>query len=334
MSRQNINRGSVANDGTGDTLRTFAQKCNDNFIELYGVFGDSSEFNPLYTFDSAGITVRSTPGDTTPVVLSFPNTPSTTLISFPDSAGTVLIDTASQTITNKTILGATVDDLSVRDASDTYSYDVVGGTLAANRTINLPALTDSDTFVFVDAPQTLLLKTLSSPSLQTPKIVTAIHDTNDNPVVDIVATPGVITNRVSVTNETTGNNPSLSASGADSDITLNITGKGTGVVNIASGLAYQTQVQTTAGAISLSTPLTLFNSGVGIAASLANGVQTGHTKKLINVNTGLVTVTPSTFAQGTSIAMAANSSCELIWAGSSWHLFASQDSDNTLQINT
>ena len=36
MARQNINIGTVANDGTGDDLRIAMQKVNDNFTELYG----------------------------------------------------------------------------------------------------------------------------------------------------------------------------------------------------------------------------------------------------------------------------------------------------------
>lgn len=35
MAQQTINIGTVANDGTGDPLRTAFDKCNDNFTELY-----------------------------------------------------------------------------------------------------------------------------------------------------------------------------------------------------------------------------------------------------------------------------------------------------------
>ena len=35
MARQNINIGTIANDGTGDDLRTAMQKVNDNFVEVY-----------------------------------------------------------------------------------------------------------------------------------------------------------------------------------------------------------------------------------------------------------------------------------------------------------
>jgi hypothetical protein len=42
MTRRIILNGTVANDGTGDTLRTAAQKINDNFAEVYGAFGDGT----------------------------------------------------------------------------------------------------------------------------------------------------------------------------------------------------------------------------------------------------------------------------------------------------
>ena len=37
-----INRGSVANDGTGDNLRTGAEKVNSNFTEIYTAIGDGT----------------------------------------------------------------------------------------------------------------------------------------------------------------------------------------------------------------------------------------------------------------------------------------------------
>ena len=40
MTKQTINRGTSANDGTGDNLRAGAAKVNENFDEIYGVLGD------------------------------------------------------------------------------------------------------------------------------------------------------------------------------------------------------------------------------------------------------------------------------------------------------
>ena len=42
MAKQVINVGSVINDGTGDAIRTGAQKINDNFTELYTLLGGSN----------------------------------------------------------------------------------------------------------------------------------------------------------------------------------------------------------------------------------------------------------------------------------------------------
>lgn len=43
MSYQAIGRGSIANDGTGDDLRTGAQKINNNFVEIYTLLGNSTD---------------------------------------------------------------------------------------------------------------------------------------------------------------------------------------------------------------------------------------------------------------------------------------------------
>ena len=42
MAKQSINRGTSANDGTGDNLRAGAQKVNDNFDELYTALGNGT----------------------------------------------------------------------------------------------------------------------------------------------------------------------------------------------------------------------------------------------------------------------------------------------------
>ena len=45
MTRQVINIGTNANDGTGDPLRTAFDKINDNFLELYGADSDATTFD-------------------------------------------------------------------------------------------------------------------------------------------------------------------------------------------------------------------------------------------------------------------------------------------------
>ena len=58
MAKQNINIGTVANDGTGDPLRTAFDKTNQNFTELYdAVVTATSDI----TNDSGFITANSLP---------------------------------------------------------------------------------------------------------------------------------------------------------------------------------------------------------------------------------------------------------------------------------
>ena len=52
MSKQIINIGASANDGTGDPLRNAFDKANDNFNELYLALGDAN--NPTDLFDING----------------------------------------------------------------------------------------------------------------------------------------------------------------------------------------------------------------------------------------------------------------------------------------
>lgn len=58
MAQQTIGIGTVANDGTGDPIRTAMDKVNDNFTELYGGIGaydfwsgSEAEYTALGTYD-------------------------------------------------------------------------------------------------------------------------------------------------------------------------------------------------------------------------------------------------------------------------------------------
>ena len=49
MAKQTINLGTVANDGTGDSVRAGGDKINDNFNEIYTALGDGSALNDVVT---------------------------------------------------------------------------------------------------------------------------------------------------------------------------------------------------------------------------------------------------------------------------------------------
>jgi Bacteriophage T4 gp9/10-like protein len=55
MSRIGINTGTIANDGTGDSLRVGASKINDNFTEIYTVLGTGTDLQVGYGKTVIGI---------------------------------------------------------------------------------------------------------------------------------------------------------------------------------------------------------------------------------------------------------------------------------------
>jgi len=72
-------------------------------------------------------------------------------------------------------------------------------------------------------------QTLTNKTLTSPIIGTSILDTNSNEVAKITATSSAV-NEVTFVNAATGNNPSIDASGGDTNIGLALKTKGTGVI--------------------------------------------------------------------------------------------------------
>jgi hypothetical protein len=99
------------------------------------------------------------------------------------------------------------------------------------------AAVDTTGFITLSGTQTLTNKTLT-----TPKIGTSILDTNGNELAKLTAT-GSAVNEFTVANAATGGNPTLSSTGGDSNIDLDLLAKGTGHVTVRGN--------TNAGAIQL-----------------------------------------------------------------------------------
>ena len=80
-------------------------------------------------------------------------------------------------------------------------------------------------------------QTLTNKTLTSPKIGTSILDTNGNELFLLTAT-GSAVNQLTYANAATGNAPAFTASGGDSNISINLVPKGTGEVQAnGSGLA-------------------------------------------------------------------------------------------------
>jgi hypothetical protein len=331
MTRQNIGIGSAANDGTGDTLRAAGQKINENFVEIYRrLGGDSDVLSTQITLTNSAIVWEGTDVDSweTSLIVSDPSADRT--ITIPDATGNVVLDVATQTLTNKTLTTATLTTPKINDTSADHTYNFAVSELAANRTVTLPLLTGNDTFVFANHTQTLTNKTLTSPTLNSPTIGTLINDANGAEIIKLTATASAV-NEITVANAASGSGPTISATGTSTNVDLNFASKGTGAIRMSTKVAYDAEtLDAAAPAVSLLKPLTIFDRTTATAGTLADGTVTGETKKFININTGVATVTPASFAQGTSFSITQYGACEATWVtGSGWHLIGSADSADT-----
>jgi len=84
-------------------------------------------------------------------------------------------------------------------------------------------------------------------SMTSPKIITAINDTNANELIKFTAT-GSAVNEITVANAATTANPVISATGGDTNIGITLTPKGTGGVTTANCLAVGGATPSTSGA--------------------------------------------------------------------------------------
>jgi len=267
MTRQNIATGTIANDGTGDTLRSAAVKINANFVELYQFLGggDSNVLSGQITLEDSAIVFEGATADAFETRLVASDVAADTLVRLPDSDGIIVTDIGNQTLTNKT---------------------------------------------------------LTSPALTTPAITTSINDANTNEIIKFTAT-GSAVNEITVINAATGNAPSIDATGTDTNINLTLNSKGTGSVAIRKAAFTSTEI-TADGTASAVASYIICNKGSALAVGLADGTTVGEYKIFTNKGAGVATITPTSFAGGTSFAIAQNEGTQCVWDGANWFLVGNQ----------
>lgn len=98
---------------------------------------------------------------------------------------------------------------------------------------------------------------------------TAIRDSSDNELVKFTKTASAV-NEITVTNAATGSGPTLSATGGDTNISMNITAKGTGRVVIDAAGAPATATVATVETSSSTSYTDLATSGPAVTVTIGN----------------------------------------------------------------
>ena len=225
MAKSVIANGTTANDGTGDTLRSAATKINNNFSEIYTKLGgDSTALTTRISFGDGNVTFEGATADSHETTLIFTDPTADRQIVFPNASGNVLLDSSTNTLTNKTLTSPVLTTPQINDTSADHQYVVAVSELAADRTITLPLLTGDDEVTFNAHTQTLTNKSLTTPTINAPKISGlsgggVLQDSSGNEVLELTKTASAV-NHINITNNATNNNPKVSAKGTDTNIDI------------------------------------------------------------------------------------------------------------------
>lgn len=324
MARQIINTGTIANDGTGDTLRQAGRKINDNFGELFRVLGgDSANVNTTIHLSDSALTFPEANGVTK---LKAADIGQSITITLPDSSGTLITDNKAQTLTNKTLDSAELKLPSIKDADSSHNYRIVAGALTADVELTIPDLSGDDTLALLAATQTFTNKTidqgtLDSATLNAPAVSNYILDGNGAHHLGIEKTASAV-NYININNNSTTNNPKIAAvteaPSTDSDVTLEISGRNRGTVHITKP-SFNATVVSVNNAFIENTTHVICNKASALALALGNGTSIGEVKYFTNRGTGNATITPTNLAgSNTTITIQQWESVQCIWDGNNW----------------
>ena len=287
MAYQALGLGSAANDGTGDDLRTGGDKINDNFVEIYTKLGDGSTLS-----------------SDTVALLTATQTMTNKTLTAPTINGVVGGTTTSQTITTLTTEGIqnATGELEITAANqvveiqgggsnsgaitlnceqNTHGQKIIAQPHSASVTnvLTLPAGGDGE-LVSTVATQTLAAKTLTLPQ---------INDTSSDHQY-VFAVSELAADRTVTLPLLAGNDEFVFK---DHAVTLDNKTLGTtfGTVQALSG----------AGAVDVTSLITQVTTTGADALTLADGAN-GQLKIITMVaDGGDGTLTPTTFANGTTI---------------------------------
>ena len=316
MARQVLQSGTVANDGTGDTLRGATTKINANFTELYNILGGDSTNSSVF-LEPNNLVFEGTNADAHETRLTALQPTKDNVITMPDSTGALVITTAAQSLHKKTLISPVLVNADLYDSAGANKYyELVPPTasgMTKNINLNIPTLTDSDTLVTNTSTSIITgTKRYVSPIIRNPHIGTQIQDSAGNPILGLPTVASAV-NFPTINSNTTGNDISIVASGTDANINMVLAAKGTGAIK-TKAFRFEDSDYTASGssAISLTAPVALLNNSGAATLTLANG-SGGQIMRFVNINTGAIKVTPATFAQGTHFTVQAKASIDAVY---------------------
>jgi len=262
MAYQALGLGSVANDGTGDSLRTGGDKVNDNFVEIYTKFGDGSTLASNVNITGNAATA-------------------TTLASSRNIAGVAFNGSAAIAIASTNL-------------SDTASICLAANTLTlTNKTLTSPIVggdvtTASGNLLINSATQIVEVK--GDGSSVEGMIKLNCHANSHGQTIKPQPHSASVTNT------------SLLPAGVSSTLVSKVSAD---ILTNKTLADLKTSVQTLsgAGAIDVVTGVTEVTTTAADALTLANGT-VGQIKIIVmKVDGGDGTITPVTFAGGSTITM-------------------------------
>ena len=279
MAYQAIGRGTSANDGTGDDLRSGAGKLNANFVEIYTKLGDGSTL-------SSDSFVTLTGSETL--------TNKTITGSLTGNASTATALAAAVNIAGQAFNGSGAITIASTDLSDTASICLAGNTLTlTGKTLAAPMLggdvTTASGNLIVDSA-TQIVEVKGDGSAVEGMIKLNCHANSHGQTIKPQPHSAAVTNT------------SLLPDGASSTLVSKVSAD---VLTNKTLADLKTSVQTLsgAGAIDVVTGVTEVTTTAADALTLANGT-VGQIKIIVmKADGGDGTITPVTFAGGSTITM-------------------------------
>ena len=212
---------------TGENAGTWGTKTNTNLQIIEQISGGFTQ----QALTSGGTVTLSVSDGSTGAVLSHRMIEFTGTLS-DNAIVTIPLDVQTFYFLRNSTSGAyTVQFKYVSGSGDSFTFSATDkGDQLVFATANDGTNPDIITLAFGDGDVTTTgTQTLTNKTLTSPKIGTNIQDTNGNELITLTATSSAV-NEVTYANAATGNNPSITASGGDTNIGLALKTKGSGVI--------------------------------------------------------------------------------------------------------